>query len=133
MGVRFAGLVENPPAVLRGADLCHVFTVRRISIGSYKAMACGLPVISTDCPTGPSEIIRNHVDGILVPTGDAMKLADAMERLMAHPEERNGLAARAIGCERFGIEAIMKLWDKLLADISALPDSSQVRDGSSLH
>ena len=57
-----------------------------------------------------------------------------MERLMAHPEERNGLAARAIGVyERFGIEAIMKLWDKLLADISALPDSSQVRDGSSLH
>lgn len=133
--VRFAGLVENPPAVLRGADL-FVMSSRfeGFPLALIEAMACGLPVISTDCPTGPSEIIRNHVDGILVPTGDAMKLADAMERLMAHPEERNGLAARAIGVyERFGIEAIMKLWDKLLADISALPDSSQVRDGSSLH
>lgn len=61
-----------------------------------EAMASGLPCISTDCPTGPSALISNGENGLLVPVGDAEAMAQAMEYLMCHPREANrlGLAAR---------------------------------------
>ena len=46
-----------------------------------EAMACGLPCISTDCPTGPSELIDDGVNGILVQVGDVTKLSEAIRRM----------------------------------------------------
>lgn len=52
-----------------------------------EAMATGLPSISTNCDTGPSDIITNLENGILVPIGDKEKLADAIEMLVIDPEQ----------------------------------------------
>ena len=80
-----------------------------------EAMACQLPVVSTDCPSGPRDIIRNGVDGILVPPDDMAELAGAMIRLMESPKERQRLGLRAVEVvERFSTDRIMKLWDDLL-------------------
>lgn len=53
-----------------------------------EAKAYGLPIVSFDCETGPREIIRNHIDGVLVPAADTQKLAEAIADLMANDEKR---------------------------------------------
>ena len=60
-----------------------------------EAMAIGLPCISTDCPTGPSDIIEDGKNGILVPTGDKNRLEQALEKLIEQNELRLSLSKAA--------------------------------------
>jgi glycosyltransferase involved in cell wall biosynthesis len=73
-----------------------------------EAMACGAAVISTDCPSGPSEIIEDGRSGLLVPVGDAGALSDAMLRLLRDESLRRAIAARGHReVERFSVEKII--------------------------
>jgi glycosyltransferase involved in cell wall biosynthesis len=53
-----------------------------------EAMACGCPVIATDCKTGPAEILDNGKHGILVPVDDADALSKAMTEIAENKETR---------------------------------------------
>ena len=82
-----------------------------------EAMACGLPVISFDCPNGPRNIIRNNTDGILVAPEDIGALSETMEKLINKPKIRARLALHAPEIvERFGLEKIMKMWETVIYD-----------------
>ena len=85
-----------------------------------EAMACGLPVIATDCPSGPAEIITNGVDGVLVPIEDVHAMAEAMGRLMDSNELRAHLASAAVNIrKRLSIHEVMRKWDALLREGAA--------------
>lgn len=76
-----------------------------------EAMACGLPVISTDCPHGPSEIIDNGVTGWLTSL-EVKDLSDRMEWMITHPEERITMGTKAHeAAAAYRKEVIMKKWE----------------------
>ncbi len=75
-----------------------------------EAMACGLPVISTDCPHGPSDLIDNGVTGLLASL-EVKDLADRMEWMISHQEERRMMGVKAhAAAAAYRKEVIMKKW-----------------------
>lgn len=113
--VQLQGFVSNPFAALRQ---CQFFVMASRSEGFpyalLEAMSCGLPAVAMDCDTGPREIIRDGIDGMLVPDGDITALAAAMDHLMSDASERHRLAARAPEVlERFGTDTVIAQWEAL--------------------
>ena len=79
-----------------------------------EAMACGVPCISFDCPHGPSYIIKDGEDGILVENGNVEQLAEAISTLITDTDKRfaMGKAAKQ-NVLRYSQENIMKQWESL--------------------
>lgn len=83
-----------------------------------EAMSYGCPVISFDCDTGPSEIIRNGIDGILVPQDDIEAFTSALKELALDEKKRKNFSAKAIEVrERFSIEKIAHQWENLFNEL----------------
>lgn len=80
-----------------------------------EAMGMGAPVISADCPSGPSEIIEDGVNGRLVPVDDVAALSLAMVECISKPQLRERLGNNAVKVrERFQQDKIMQQWDSCL-------------------
>lgn len=94
--VVFAGFHPNPTAFYQTADL-FVLSSDYEGFGNVivEAMACGTPVVSTDCPSGPSEILENGRLGQLVQVGNANALAHAITTSLDGPVPQAMLKARA--------------------------------------
>ena len=84
--VRVVGFRPNPYPWMRAADLL-VLSSEREGMPSVlvEALACGTRVVSTDCPSGPREVLRGPLAHWLVPNGNAQALADAMRAALAAP------------------------------------------------
>ena len=76
-----------------------------------EAMACGTPVVSTDCPFGPAEILDRGRYGTLVPVGDEHALADAMLHELERPHSPVLLRERA---EDFSLEGVLCQYEEVL-------------------
>ncbi len=114
--VMLPGVSKTPEDWLRACDL-FVLSSRYEGFPNAlgEAMACGVPVVSFDCPVGPGEIITDGEDGLLVPAGDVSALAAAMRRLIDDPDEAARMADRAARVvERYGEAAVAARWEELL-------------------
>jgi glycosyltransferase involved in cell wall biosynthesis len=93
--VRFLGWVNNPFSLMKRATV-FVLSSNFEGLGNVilEALACGCPVISTDCPFGPADILAKSEAGILVPVGDERALANALLDLLRDPHKRRLLSER---------------------------------------
>ena len=83
-----------------------------------EAMAAGLPAVSFDCDTGPRDIVRSGIDGLLVPNGDVAAMSQALARLMDDEALRKQMAMRAVDVrETLSEPVVMRSWEQLFAEI----------------
>ena len=100
------GFVENPYKYMkRAAVFVLSYQWEGLPTVLVEAMACGCPVVSTDCPSGPREILENGRWGKLVPPGDPMKLAEAIKEILTN---RNRFPAdySTYALTRFSVSAV---------------------------
>lgn len=90
------GFVVDPSPYFRTADLFVLSSdYEGLPTVIVEALGCGLPVVSTDCPAGPAEILDSGRYGRLVPVGDAEALALAIEEMLAADHDSAELMRRA--------------------------------------
>jgi len=83
-----------------------------------EAMQCGAASVAFACDSGPAAIVRDGVDGLLVPDGDVQALASALARLADDAPLRARLSACAPSVvERFSREAVYRQWRMLCEDV----------------
>ena len=94
--VDLPGFEPNPYKFMARADVFAVSSrVEGMPNTIIEALACGCPVVSTDCPSGPAEILQNGRHGRLVPMGDDAALAAAISATLQAAPDRDALRRRA--------------------------------------
>jgi len=101
--VDFVGYVENPYAYIARGDVCVTATYREgLPNSVIEALVCGTPIVSTDCDSGPRELLAPDTDpfkrittsiewakyGVLVPVAGISEMAEALEKLLRDPSLR---------------------------------------------
>jgi exopolysaccharide biosynthesis WecB/TagA/CpsF family protein len=126
--VDFVGFQANPLPWIREAA-CLVSTSRYEGLGNVliEALACGTPVVATDCPHGPAEILVGGEVGSLVPVGDPVALASALARVLNSPPQADQLRRRA---GAFTAASCAEAHMALFAELGARPAA---RHGFGLH
>lgn len=83
-----------------------------------EAMRCGLPVVATDCPHGPGEIISDGMDGLLVPVGDPDAIGDALLGLIEDDARRRSMGRAALDAStRFDPARIAERHEALFTEL----------------
>jgi glycosyltransferase involved in cell wall biosynthesis len=125
--VSFLGDVPNPlPYMKRAAILALSSVVEALPTVLIEALAMGLPIVATDCPTGPREILRNGAYGTLVPVGDSVALADAVLHVFQSPT-RTAIPEEALA--RFRYDHIVSKYLTLLGISNSTEMNAACRTG----
>lgn len=114
--VHMPGRIKNPDSILRHAEIYVLSSLYEgFPNALLEAMRAGIAVVSFDCPSGPAEIIRHGIDGMLVPAQDTEALAQTMANLMQDDELRKSLSRHAVDVtERFSLKKVMHQWEDVV-------------------
>jgi glycosyltransferase involved in cell wall biosynthesis len=114
--VSLPGFVKNPFAYLSRASLFVLSSAwEALPTVLIEALALGVPIVSTDCPSGPSEILVNGKYGRLVSVGNVEALADAMQKSLSSP--RLSIPENAL--ESFSLDGATNKYVELLELLTA--------------
>ncbi len=115
--IRYSGHIERGITVINGAEYRFLFSPIRytsLPLAVIEAMTIGMPVVAlatTELPT----VIENGVTGYV--SCDIDRLINGMQFLLANPQEARqlGARARAVACERFGLDRFIRDWNRAFA------------------
>lgn len=114
--VRFMGLCDDLETRLQGAIFVLPSDYEGMPNALMEAMAIGLPVISTDCPCGgPSDLIDDERNGLLISVGDEKELTRALDRLLGDKDKRIALGKEAMKIREYADSAtIYRQWKEYI-------------------
>lgn len=114
----FKGKTNNVAAELNKAKLLLMTSQQEcFPMVILEANACGVPVVSFDCPTGPRNIIHHQKDGILVDDNHNEEFVKTLEYLALHPEEIERLSDGALeNSKNYELQKVMNIWKSLIFD-----------------
>ncbi|GHF41043.1 hypothetical protein GCM10010218_23080 [Streptomyces mashuensis] len=108
------------PEWVKGSIGAVTSSLESFGMTIVEAMRCGLPVVATDCPHGPAEIIQDGVDGLLVPVGKTDAIAAGLLKLIEDDELRRSMGAAALeNSARFDPGRVAGRYEELFADLRA--------------
>jgi glycosyltransferase involved in cell wall biosynthesis len=127
--VRLMGHTDDLPGAF---DEASVFASASVAEGfpmvMLEALSKGLPLVSFDCPRGPSDIIRHGHNGLLVPNDDIPALSEALEAVIADDDRRRRMGAQArADAEGYAVERIAASWEALFDELGARSTAAHVR------
>jgi glycosyltransferase involved in cell wall biosynthesis len=120
--VTFAGYVSNPLPYVKGCQLfCLPSLYEGLPLALLEAMACAVPVLAADCPSGPREVLADGRFGRLVPAADPQALTDAIADTVDDPDAGQQLvrAARQRVVECYSTTAVIGQLEQLLLDVGS--------------
>jgi glycosyltransferase involved in cell wall biosynthesis len=114
--VDFTGQIINPFPFLAGSDVYVLSSFfEGLPNALIEAMACGIQLVSVDCPGGSREVLENGSLGQLVSMNDSQALAEAMLNALKNPVDRNKLIS---GADRFTTQKTSEAYLRLIKDLT---------------
>lgn len=126
--VSLPGAVGNVGEWYEVADL-YVLTSRFEGFPNtlMEALAYGVPAVAVDCETGPREIVRHEVDGLLVPQNERDALVAALDRMMGDASLRARFSERAVEArERYAVDRIAGQWEALFRKVVSVKERKRL-------
>jgi glycosyltransferase involved in cell wall biosynthesis len=119
--VHFVGHQDNPHALIANARALVLSSrYEGMPMVLLEALAHGKPIVATDCPTGPREILDDGHAGMLVPIGEADTMANALARIVADAALRDTMTANALArAQHYGIEQSNRRFAACVTEILA--------------
>lgn len=117
--VVFTGRINNPDYYYNRAKI-FAFTSKSEGFPNalIEALFFGLPIISTNCPSGPSELIENGKNGYLIPVNDSEKLKEKLNLLTTNENLREDMGKHSIlKSKEYHIDKVSRKWDELIINI----------------
>lgn len=118
--VYFLGFQENPYKYIKASDIfVHTCLLEGFGNVIVEAMSCGVPVIATNCPYGPGEIINNGQNGILVPMNDEKALSKDIGSLLRDEKRRAEISLQAYQrALYFSVDRMVKSYEEFFSEIA---------------